>query len=82
MVVIESKYPKGADFKLWKIGPKLEYHAKFSAQKLIRQRSFASKAENYSEHFEPVAGAILAVWPSSSGLRSDLTVRNYINHSV
>jgi hypothetical protein len=49
MVVIESKYPKGADFKLWKIGPKLEDHAKFSAQKLIRQRSFASKACDYSE---------------------------------
>jgi len=57
MVVIESKYPKGADFKLWKIGPKLEDHAKFSAKKLIRQRSFASKAEHYSQHFSPVAAA-------------------------
>jgi hypothetical protein len=49
MVVIGSINPKYADFKHWKIGPRLKGHAKFPAKKLIRQRSFASKALNYSD---------------------------------
>jgi hypothetical protein len=44
---MESGNPKGADFKSWKIGPRFDL-ANFSAYKLIRQRSFASKAKHYS----------------------------------
>jgi hypothetical protein len=44
---MESGNPKGADFKSWKIGPGFDL-ANFSAYKLIRQRSFASKAKHYS----------------------------------
>jgi hypothetical protein len=44
MVVIGSINPKYADFKHWKIGPRLKGHAKFPAKKVGQAAEFCQQS--------------------------------------